>query len=100
MNTPGNEELWERHAGWWQREFTAGADPEYQDLILPLVARWLGDARRALDIGGGGARLRGPVVGARRRFRARHQRSLPNPRTRRAVRAPRGSSFAPGPRWR
>src|SRR4030081_951151 len=53
MNTPGNEELWERHAGWWQREFTAGADPEYQELILPLVARWLGDARRVLDIGCG-----------------------------------------------
>lgn len=53
MNTPGNEELWERHAGWWQREFTAGADPEYEELILPLVARWLGDARRVLDIGCG-----------------------------------------------
>ena len=44
---------WERHAGWWQREFTAGADPEYEDQILPLVARHLAGARRVLDIGCG-----------------------------------------------
>ena len=31
----------------------AGADPEYEDQILPLVARHLGDARRILDIGCG-----------------------------------------------
>lgn len=48
-----NETLWERHAGWWQREFSAGTDPEYEDQILPLVAQHLGDARRVLDIGCG-----------------------------------------------
>ena len=31
-----------KHAGWWQREFTAGADPEYEEQILPLVDRHLG----------------------------------------------------------
>lgn len=48
-----NEALWERHAGWWQREYAAGTDPEYQDQILPLVAGYLGDARRVLDVGCG-----------------------------------------------
>ena len=53
LGATGNEELWERGAPWWQREFTAGADPEYEELILPLVARHLHGARRVLDIGCG-----------------------------------------------
>jgi SAM-dependent methyltransferase len=53
MHRSDNEELWERNAGWWQREFTAGADPEYEEQILPLVARQLLGARRVLDIGCG-----------------------------------------------
>lgn len=48
-----NEALWEEHAGWWQRSFTDGADPEYEKQILPLVARHLTGARRVLDIGCG-----------------------------------------------
>ena len=44
---------WERHAGWWQREFTDGADPEYEEQILPLVDRHLADAGRVLDVGCG-----------------------------------------------
>ena len=48
-----NEELWEQHAAWWQHTFTGGADPEYEDQILPLVARHLDGARRVLDIGCG-----------------------------------------------
>lgn len=48
-----NESQWERHAGWWQGAFTSGADPEYEDQILPLVARHLAGARRVLDIGCG-----------------------------------------------
>jgi SAM-dependent methyltransferase len=48
-----NEAQWERHAPWWQREFSGGADPEYEDQILPLVAHHLRDARRVLDIGCG-----------------------------------------------
>jgi SAM-dependent methyltransferase len=53
MKSADNEELWERHAGWWQREFSAGADSEYVDQILPLVARHLHGAHRVLDIGCG-----------------------------------------------
>ncbi len=50
MNDP---KLWEQHAGWWQREFTDGADPEYEEQILPLVDRHLAGARRVLDVGCG-----------------------------------------------
>ena len=48
-----NETQWDRHARWWQSEFSAGADPEYEDQILPLVARQLHGARRVLDVGCG-----------------------------------------------
>jgi SAM-dependent methyltransferase len=48
-----NEALWEQHAEWWQREYTSGADAEYEEQILPLVARHVRGARRVLDIGCG-----------------------------------------------
>lgn len=44
---------WEEHAGWWQDEFTAGADPEYEEQILPLVREHLAGRRRVLDVGCG-----------------------------------------------
>jgi SAM-dependent methyltransferase len=44
---------WEAHAGWWQREFTDGADPEYEEQILPLVASHLAGFERIVDIGCG-----------------------------------------------
>jgi SAM-dependent methyltransferase len=53
MSAAGNAALWERHAHWWQREFADGADPEYTEQILPLVARHLRGARRVLDVGCG-----------------------------------------------
>ncbi|MET0420437.1 MAG: class I SAM-dependent methyltransferase [Acidimicrobiia bacterium] len=51
------DELWEQHAGWWQEEFTDGADPEYEEQILPLVERHLSGMRRVLDIGCGEGQL-------------------------------------------
>lgn len=48
---PGD--LWEEHAGWWQDGFTAGADPEYTEQILPLAAEHLAGARTVLDVGTG-----------------------------------------------
>ena len=44
---------WEAHAEWWQRTFTEGADPEYEEQILPLIETWLGGRRRVVDIGTG-----------------------------------------------
>ncbi len=46
-------DLWEEHAGWWQAHFTQGVDPEYEEQILPLVAAWLPDRGRVLDVGTG-----------------------------------------------
>ncbi len=47
------EDLWESHAGWWQREFTDGADPEYQEQILPLVADLIAGFDKIIDVGCG-----------------------------------------------
>ena len=48
-----DDDLWERHAAWWQAGFTDGADPEYEEQILPLAAQWLADAEAVLDVGCG-----------------------------------------------
>ena len=50
-------EAWEAHASWWQQEFTDGADPEYEEQILPLAARHMAGARRVLDVGTGEGQL-------------------------------------------
>jgi SAM-dependent methyltransferase len=58
---------WDAHAGWWQDGFTAGADPEYEEQIIPLARRELKGARRVLDVGTGEGQLarlvRGRAVG-------------------------------------
>lgn len=48
-----DQELWEAHAGWWQEGFTGGADPEYEEQILPWIAAELAGASRVLDVGCG-----------------------------------------------
>jgi SAM-dependent methyltransferase len=48
-----SEDLWEQQAGWWQDGFTDGADPEYEEQILPLIRRHLAGAARVLDVGCG-----------------------------------------------
>ena len=54
---PPGESLWERHAGWWQAQYTDGADPEYAELIVPLAAELLDGYDRVLDIGAGEGQL-------------------------------------------
>jgi SAM-dependent methyltransferase len=44
---------WDTHAGWWQRHFTDGADPEYEEQILPLAEMYLDGVARVLDVGCG-----------------------------------------------
>lgn len=46
-------EIWDAHADWWQSTFANGADPEYENEIMPLVARMLGSAKQVVDIGCG-----------------------------------------------
>lgn len=52
--TNGSEDdLWETHAEWWIDGFTDGADPEYEEQILPLAAAELSGCERVLDVGCG-----------------------------------------------
>jgi SAM-dependent methyltransferase len=54
---------WERHAGWWQERYTDGADPEYEEQLLPLVDRYLAGATRVLDVGCGEGQVARRVAG-------------------------------------
>jgi len=47
--------VWDQVASWWQEKFTEGADPEYVEQILPLIAGELEARRpaRLLDVGTG-----------------------------------------------
>lgn len=44
---------WEEHAEWWAANYSQGADVEYEDQILPLLAGELAGSDRVLDIGCG-----------------------------------------------
>ena len=44
---------WDQHARWWQDGFTDGADPEYEEQILPLAAEHVAGAGDVLDVGSG-----------------------------------------------
>jgi ubiquinone/menaquinone biosynthesis C-methylase UbiE len=50
-------QLWEHNAKWWQDGFTDGADPEYEEQIIPLLRANLVGARSVLDIGTGEGQL-------------------------------------------
>ena len=63
---PGDDttDLWEAHADWWQREFTAGVDPEYTEQILPLVTSWTEGRGRVLEVGTGEGQVARAVAAA------------------------------------
>jgi len=48
-----DDDLWERHAAWWQDQFTDGVDPEYTEQILPLAVEALAGCDRVLEVGTG-----------------------------------------------
>jgi SAM-dependent methyltransferase len=54
---PTTDDPWERHSAWWQQGFTEGADPEYEEQILPMAVEWLAGAERVLDVGTGEGQL-------------------------------------------
>lgn len=67
MTTPdgrADEDLWERHADWWQREFTDGVDPEYTEQIIPLVLEWTRGHDRVLEVGTGEGQVARAIVAA------------------------------------
>jgi len=49
--------LWEEHASWWIEGFTEGADPEYEDQIIPLAVAEQCGAGRVLDLGCGDGQI-------------------------------------------
>ena len=51
--------VWERHARWWQAEFTEGADVEYTEQLLPLAARHM---RGASSVSGSCPTAAAPVA--------------------------------------
>ncbi len=51
------DELWEINAAWWQQGFTDGADVEYVEQIVPIVAERVRGMHRLLDIGTGEGQL-------------------------------------------
>lgn len=58
------DERWEHHAEWWQREFTEGADPEYEEQILPLAVELLAGRGRVLEVGTGEGQVARALAGA------------------------------------
>jgi len=57
------DSLWEQHAAWWQDGFTDGADPEYEEQVLPLIDGHLQGARRVLDVGCGEGQVSRRIAG-------------------------------------
>lgn len=49
-----NDGAWNTEtAGWWQREFTEGVDPEYTEQIIPLIAEEMAGLKAIVDVGTG-----------------------------------------------
>jgi SAM-dependent methyltransferase len=64
LGTEAGPDLWEDHADWWIDGFTDGADPEYEEQILPLAAAELAGFGRVLDVGCGDGQISRLLAGA------------------------------------
>ncbi|MDA0369900.1 MAG: methyltransferase domain-containing protein [Actinomycetota bacterium] len=49
--------LWEDNAAWWIDGFTDGADPEYEEQIVPMAVADLAGYRTILDVGCGDGQI-------------------------------------------
>jgi SAM-dependent methyltransferase len=49
--------LWDEHAQWWIDGFTNGADPEYEEQIIPLALEELAGRSSILDVGCGDGQI-------------------------------------------
>jgi ubiquinone/menaquinone biosynthesis C-methylase UbiE len=49
--------LWDEHAQWWIDGFTNGADPEYEEQIIPLAIEELSGRKIVLDVGCGDGQI-------------------------------------------
>jgi SAM-dependent methyltransferase len=95
------EQLWEVNAAWWQECFTEGADPEYQEQIVPLLRGLLSAVGPAtvLDIGCGEgqlSRVAAGLPGVRRVTGIDPTRSQLEAAVRRQVEGPPGETGAGG----
>ena len=52
-----SKDLWEVNAQWWIEGFTDGADPEYEEQILPMAIHELAGFERVLDVGCGDGQI-------------------------------------------
>jgi len=48
-----NDDEWEGLAAWWTEHYTGGADREYEEQLIPLLAAELGGCSTVVDIGCG-----------------------------------------------
>jgi len=61
VSEPG---LWEKHADWWQDEFTNGVDAEYEEQIIPLALDLLAGRDTVLDVGTGEGQISRRLISA------------------------------------
>lgn len=54
------DSLWDRHAQWWIDGFTGGADPEYEEQIIPLQSQNSAERVASLMSAAGTGRWPGP----------------------------------------